>query len=949
MRGESVNGVGQRLASVLASTARIVDVIWPFLIAIVVLCALSYFRSSAMTSVRAYIGGESMWSKGQKDAYFFLDRYAHSRAEDDYRAYLNAIAIPLGDRAAREALEQAQPDLEAARNGFLVGGNDPADVPGMIWLFRNFRGVDGFSKAIAIWTEADGFVARFTRDAETLHAAARNGGDDGSLREIEIDIAAINARLAPLEVEFSRTLGAASREFEQALDIALFSLALTMVLIGALLSRRVLQQRAVAVAALRTSEERYALAVDGANDGIWEYDGIRRTVFYSQRVRDMLGYDESVLGPEPGDLERVIVPEDYPAARAAVYRHWEERSTGVLRYRMRMRTSDGRVLWILARSKTLYSPDGAPLRMAGSYTDITEQVENELKLRLAANVFESNHHQGILIVNAEGNIVSANRAFAQLSGYAVDELIGRAVGSLRSPTVEAAAYAQIWQTVKAVGHWRGESVGRTRGGEDHPIELSIVRVPDPDNQTVYYIYSGSDISERRYAAARIQHLAYIDVLTGLPNRSFANAHFETLIVSARAVQQTLAVVFIDLDGFKEVNDALGHAAGDKLIIEQAQRLRAGLDDGDVLCRFGGDEFLLLLPGRDGAQAMGMARQLIARLAQRLSLDKGELTITASAGISVFPFDAGDAETLIRAADTALYRAKAMGKNMVVQFRMDMDLAVARRFDLLSALRSATEHDEFELRFQPIVDVAEGAVIGAEALVYWNHPQQGLIGPSTFIALAEESGLIETLGAWVVDEAVRHYADWIQRGVPPIYLSLNLSTLQLRAPYLFQQRLDDVLDRGLIAADRLQLEISERQIVHDLAGKLPLLKALADKGIGLAIDDFGIGYSSLAYVKNLPLTQIKIDLAFIRNLTTDRGDRDIVKAIVDLGRGLRLGVVAEGVENEETLAVLRETGCPAAQGFLFAKPLQSAAFVEFALQRQHMHPVGATPPTLRLVR
>ena len=954
MRRESVDGRPQRpaarLAGALASTARILEVIWPFLVAIVLLCALSYFRSSAMTAVRAYIDGESLWSKGQKDSYFFLDRFAHTRAEADYQAYLDAIAIPLGDHAARVALEQAQPDLEAARKGFLVGGNDPADVPGMIWLFRNFRDVDGFAKAIAIWSEADVFIERFTRDGEALREAARSGGDSERMPDIQADIAAINARLAPMEIEFSRTLGAASRRFEAALDLGLFALAFVMVLIGALLSRRVLQQRAVAVAALRTSEERYALAVEGANDGIWDYDCIGRTVFYSPRVRDMLGYGEDTLGAGPADLERVILPEDYPAARAAMARHWEQRSTGVLRHRLRVRTNDGRVLWILARSKTMYSPGGAPLRMAGSCTDITEQVENELKLRLAATVFESNHHQGILIVNAEGNIVSANRAFAQLSGYEVEELIGRAVGSLRSPEVEPAMYAQIWQIVKTVGHWRGESVGRTRGGEDHPIDLSIVRVPDPDNQTVYYIYSGSDISERRYAAARIQHLAYIDVLTGLPNRSFANAHFETLIVSARAVLQTLAVVFVDLDGFKEVNDELGHAAGDKVIIEQAQRLRGGLDDGDVLCRFGGDEFLLLLPGCDGAQAMEIARRLIARLGQSILLDQRELRISASAGISVFPFDAGDAETLIRAADTALYRAKAQGKNMAVQFRMDMDRAVARRFDLLSALRTATEHEEFELRFQPIVDAVSGAVIGAETLVYWNHPQQGLIGPSTFIALAEESGQIETLGAWLVDEAVRHYADWMQRGISPIYLSMNVSTLQLRAPFLFQQRLDDALSRGLIAPDRVLLEISERQIVHDLAGKLPLLKNWADRGIGLAIDDFGVGHSSLAYLKNLPLTQIKIDLAFIRNLTTDRADRDIVKAIVDLGRSLNLGVVAKGVESDDQLAVLRECGCPALQGFLFAKPLQSAAFAEFVLARQRVdRNIAASAPNLRLVR
>ena len=935
MRGTAVDKGAQHgaaeLASAVASGARIVGVIWPFLMAIVLLCALSYFGNAAMTAVRAYIGGESRWSKGQKDAYFHLERYGETFAEADFDAYLRAIEIPLGDHAARVALEQAPPDLAAARSGFLTGGNDPADVPGLIWLFRHFRDIDGFAKAIAIWREADIGIAQITRDADALHAAVGNHASPPELRRILDDIGVVNAQLAPLEIAFSSTLGEASRRFERMLDAGLSALALVMLVLGVLLSRRELRRREEAVAALRVSEERYALAAEGANDGIWDYDGINRRVFYSQRVRDMLGYDESVLGPEPADLERIIVPEDYPAARAAVYRHWAERNTGILVYRMRMRTADQRVLWILARSKTIYASDGAPLRMAGSYTDITAQVENELQLRLAGIVFESSH-QGILIVNAQREVVSANRAFTEMSGYGGGELVGRPIAELRSPAVDPDSYAKVWEAVQAQGQWRGESVARSKNGEDRPVELSIVRVPDERNDTLYYVYSGTDISERQYAAARIRHLAYIDVLTGLPNRSFANAHFDTLIVSSRAIQQTLAVVFLDLDGFKEVNDALGHSAGDRVIVEQARRLRSGLDDSDVLCRYGGDEFLLLLPGRTGAQAMEIAARLIARVSQRIPLGSREITITASAGVSVFPGDAGDAETLIRAADTALYRAKARGKNTVVQFRMDMDRAVARRFDLLNALREAAKRDQFDLRFQPIVDATTRAIVGAEALVYWNHPTLGLIGPSTFISLAEESGLIESLGAWVIDESVRRYQEWMQCGLPPLYLSINLSTLQLRAPRLFQKKLDEAIQSKRIAPDRLMLEITERQIVHDEPSSLPILQALADQGIGIAIDDFGTGYSSLAYLKNLPVSQIKIDLAFIRNLATDRGDRVIVKAIIDLARSLRLSVVAEGVESEEQLALLRDYGCPSVQGFLFAVPLSSPAFIGYVLSR-----------------
>ncbi len=921
-----------RLRSAMASVASVLEVIWPFCVAIVLLVALSIFRADLMSAMRAYVGGESLWSKGQKDAYFHLDRYAREFDESDYRKFQQAIAVCLGDHMAREELQKPRPDLGVARRGFLDGGNDPADVPGMIWLFRYFHNVDGVATAIDIWTRADLLIAELTQTAADLHADVLAQAGPTQLQPLAERIDSINARLVPLELAFSSTLGESSRRTEELLNVLLLAIGAIFLLLGAMLSRRALRLREHVVAALAISEERYALAVEGANDGIWDYDAVNRRVFYSQRVRDMLGYDASVLGPDPEDLQRVVLPDDYSAARAAVYRHWLERRTSVLRYRMRMRASDDRVLWVLSRSKTIYAADGSPLRMAGSYTDITEQVENELQLRLAASVFESNQ-QAILIVNSDRNIVSVNQAFCDLSGYARDELIGHPASELRSPATDPEAYAQVWQAVLSQGHWRGETVARTREGEDHPVEASIVRVLDPRNNREFYIYSGSDISERKYAAARIQHLAYVDGLTGLPNRSYANAHFEQLLIVARTSRTPLAVVFFDLDGLKEVNDALGHSAGDRVIVEHARRLRAWLPGEDIVCRFGGDEFVAFLPGRDGPAAVAIARDLIVSLGERFALDGRDVTITASAGVSAFPADAGDAETLIRAADTALYRAKAFGKNTVVQFRLDMDRAVARRFELISALRHALDAQQFVLRFQPILDSASLQVVGAEALVYWEHPELGTTGPSTFIHLAEESGLIEALGGWVIEEAVHVFGEWTAQHVAPQYLSINLSTLQLRQPQVFVERLDAALTRSAIEARRIVLEITERQIVHDLPTTLPILAALALRGVGLAIDDFGTGYSSLSYLKTLPVTQIKIDITFIRNLATDMGDRVIVRSIVDLGRSLRLGVVAEGVETREQLALLREYGCPSVQGFLFAKPLSSTDFVEFAKRQQ----------------
>jgi diguanylate cyclase (GGDEF)-like protein/PAS domain S-box-containing protein len=920
-----------RVGAALRFALRVAEIVWPFVVAIVFVLALDLFRGNVMSALRAYVGGESLWSKAQKDAYYHLDRYARSYEEKDYQAFLAAIAVPLGDRVAREEQEKPQPDLDVARRGFLAGGNDPADIPGMIALFRTFRNAAGISEAIDIWTRADALLEELAQTARALHEGVTARAGDAELQATIERIERINARLTSMEIAFSTTLGESSRQIERLLDFSLFSVALFCVVIGTMLSRRTLQQRERAVAALRASEERYALAVEGANDGIWDFDARANKVFYSQRVREMLGYhDERVLGSAPEDLRRVIVEEDYPAARAAVYRHWLEHNTGVLRYRMRMRTADGRVIWVLARSKTVYAADGSPLRMAGSYTDITEQVENELQLRLAASVFESNQ-QAILIADSKRAILSVNQAFCDLSGYARDELVGRSMGELRSRDADGGAYEEIWKGVLTRGHWRGETVARTKDGEDRPVEVSIVRVIDPRKRTVYYIYSGTDISERQFAAARIRHLAYMDALTGLPNRSYANAHFEQKIAAARAAQQPLAIVFFDLDGLKEINDALGHGAGDRIIVEQAHRLRAGLGEENILCRFGGDEFVALLPNAGADDAVRIANGLIARIGERFTLDGRDVTLTASAGVSVFPHDAGDAETLIRAADTALYRAKAQGKNAVVLFRLDMDRAVAQRFELIGALRVALDLQQFTLRFQPILDAPSLRIVGVEALVYWNHPQLGLTEPTTFIGLAEESGLIHALGAWVIDAAVREYREWSARAAPPLRLSINLSTLQLRQPKLFVDRIEAALDGAAIAPERLMLEITERQIVHDLPNSLPALESLGRRGIGLAIDDFGTGYSSLAYLKSLPVGQIKIDMAFVRNLATDPGDRAIVKSIVDLARSLRLDVVAEGVETLEQLDILREYGCPNVQGFLFARPLPASEFLAFALR------------------
>ena len=552
------------------------------------------------------------------------------------------------------------------------------------------------------------------------------------------------------------------------------------------------------------------------------------------------------------------------------------------------------------------------------------------RLRLKASVFESSR-EGIVIASGERVIVAANQAFATLSGYSVAELIGMSVDMLRSVAHSAETFAKVWPDALIDDHWVGETLCRKKNGEDQPIELTIVSVKNEDASEAFYTYTCADIAGRAYAEARIQHMAFFDSLTGLPNRAYLIKQFENLTANFGTAQRTLAVVFLDLDGFKEVNDTFGHSAGDVMIVQLVQRICADLSKDTLVCRFGGDEFILILPDHDEERATRFMRDVLVRVSQPVALEGRDIAVTASAGISIFPKDGTDVESLVRYADTALYYAKANGKNTIVNFSPEMEVALSRRFDLLAALRTAIERDEFVLRFQPIMDATNGTVVAAEALVYWEHPRYGTVGPSSFIPLAEESGLIEAVGEWVIDEAFAHYALWEARGLPPLGLAINISGFQVRRLETIENKIRDAMAAGLIDPHNLTLEITERHFVHNLKSGLPVLQSLSAIGVGLAIDDFGTGYSNLNYLKDLPITEIKIDISFIRDLVLDVGDRVIVKSIVDLSRSLHLNVVAEGVETAEQLEILKEYGCNHVQGFLFARPIPAEEFVDFVLQ------------------
>ena len=711
----------------------------------------------------------------------------------------------------------------------------------------------------------------------------------------------------------------------------LLVVAIVAALTGIVLAVASLRRQQRITRELQVSRERYRLVAEGANDGIWDFDLATRRIYFSPRVREMLGYGETELSG-PDDIRRIVLPEDYDTARAALYEHLEQGRRDELRRVMRMRTRDGRVLTILARSVAQYAADGTPVRVAGSYTDITEQIGNERQLQIAASVFESGS-DGIVISDAHDRILSVNRAFLGMTGYTQEELTGHL---LRDVQVDSDAVRAREQALRDGGSWSGEVAWRLHNGETKTLETSTEAVRDASGEVIFRIHVCIDTAELRYAQARIRHLAYFDSLTGLPNRTHLRGQFEQALATARYAGQPIAVVFFDLDNFKEINDTAGHSVGDDVICAAAQRLGQHMREDDILCRFGGDEFLLLMPNIDAAAAEVLTGQLMEQLCKPVEVEGRLLDIAASAGFSMFPDDAQDAENLVREADTALFRAKEEGGNAVLRFQPWMGEAVSWRHDMQAALRVAIVRSQFTLRFQPIVDVRTQRLAGVEALLYWNRPGMGVVGPSTFISLAEESRLIEPIGAWVVNEVCRQVATWKRENLPPFYVAINVSGLQLRVAGKFQQHLTGAMKKHGVVNDDLVLEITERHLVQDVKGGLPVLESLTASGIRVSVDDFGTGYSNLESLKNLTVHQIKIDRTFVRNLMTEVGDRAIVRSIIALGRSLGLQVVAEGVESHEQQQLLREFGCDLLQGYLYARPLPAVdvrPFVEALASRE----------------
>lgn len=563
--------------------------------------------------------------------------------------------------------------------------------------------------------------------------------------------------------------------------------------------------------------------------------------------------------------------------------------------------------------------------------EAAERKHAEQQLRIAAIAFEA--QEGMLVTDADKVILRVNRAFIDITGYTAEEVIGRQPHILSSGRQDANFYAEMRERINNHDAWKGEIWNRRKNGEVYLEYLTISSVKDQDGTVTNYVGIFNDITKSVEAAAEIKHLAFYDSLTGLPNRRLLHDRLkQALASSARSAQQG-AVLFMDLDNFKNLNDTLGHNIGDLLLQQVAQRLETCVREGDTVARLGGDEFVVILEDLSqqaieaAAHIEVIANKILAIFREPFQLGVHEYHCTASIGASIFSDHDYTQDELLKQADIAMYQAKTSGRNVLRFFDAEMQDAINVRVALERELRTALAENQFELYYQPQVDHSY-QVIGAEVLIRWKHPQRGLVSPAEFIPLAEENGLILPIGQWVLETAYAQLKTWRQDTLSrDLALSVNVSAKQFRQAD-FAAQVQAGIQRYGINPLLLKLELTESMLLADINGTIATMKALKEIGVQFSLDDFGTGYSSLQYLKRLPLDQLKIDQAFVRDIVTDSNDRAIVRTIIAMAQSLNFSVIAEGVETEEQRELLLNRGCPYYQGYLFSKPLPVERFEAF---------------------
>ncbi|MDH4127519.1 MAG: EAL domain-containing protein [Spirochaetota bacterium] len=565
--------------------------------------------------------------------------------------------------------------------------------------------------------------------------------------------------------------------------------------------------------------------------------------------------------------------------------------------------------------------------------DITERKKADDKLHLAAKVFEYST-EAILITNSQGTILEVNHAFCKITGYSHKEIIGKNPNMMKSGKHTNDFYQDMWKNLLEKGKWQGEIWDRRKNGEIYPKWMTINEVKNENGILTHYVAIFSDMTTRKQTEERLQFLAHYDTLTGLPNRILFQDRLKQALIQANHDKKMLSIMFLDLDRFKNINDTMGHFVGDELLKEVANRLKSCVRKTDTISRLGGDEFTIILTDISNIQIVSsISQKIIDIFSTPFKLEGQEIFVTTSIGISMYPADSNNVDNLIKNADTAMYHAKGMGKNNYQFYSAEMNIKAIERLDIEISLRRGLERDEFILYYQPQIDMNDGRIIGAEALLRWNPSKRGLVPPDKFIPLAEETGLIIPISEWVLNTACEQSISLYNKGYH-LRMSINLSSLQFKQKD-FLNEIKKIIKKTNIDPNYLEFEITESVLIHDVEKTVKTLREFKNMGIKNAIDDFGTGYSSLSYLKRFPIDTLKIDQSFVRDINTNPDASAIVNAIISMGHSLNMKVVAEGVENYEQYKFLRDNFCDIAQGYYLSKPLPADEFFNFLQEKQKL--------------